>query len=186
MAKSSAKRPRFNGMPTKQGAKAATGPDDWEAKSEQLLDAFYRSQFGDVATDDDDSEWEDEIDSDPDGIKADAAWDKLDAAIQRNPARYVKRFRQLWERRVRYEENKELEDLTHHISGFSQSLEEYLGPDDIDMPGEEGRRMRTFRDMYRAGLSDICELIVRENDFFRENEVRAHLPTEKVIVLIQP
>ncbi|VDB82900.1 unnamed protein product [Peniophora sp. CBMAI 1063] len=163
-------------MPT-QGAQAAK-PDNWELESKrrELLKAFYhsRSQLGgEVETDDGDSDWEDETDSDesdPYGEKADAAWDKLDAAIQRNPARYVKRLRQLWEQRVRHEKNKELEDLTSHISGFSQSLEDYLHPDDIDEPSEEGRRMATFRDLYRAGLTAVCELFVQEDDFFQERE----------------
>lgn len=162
---SNTKRSRFR-MPEHAQAEP---DDDWEARSEKLRHDHLSSELA-RADLSDNSEYE----NDPDGILADARWDKIDAMISANPAEVVRRWRQLWERRARGEKNKELKELTAHIEGFSE-LEEYMGPEDVDSSDEESMRMRTFRDLYRAGLCDVCELIVREDDFFLEREVYSTL-----------
>ncbi|KZV71624.1 hypothetical protein PENSPDRAFT_398488 [Peniophora sp. CONT] len=159
MAKSNAKRSRFR-MP----GRAQEEPDDWDDRSQKLREEYFHSDLSRAGLSD-----HSDMEDDPDAILADARWDKIDALITANPTKTILRLRKLWEQRSRGEKNRELEELSSHIEGFSD-LEEYMGPDDIKGSDEVSRRMRTFRDLYRAGLCEVCELIVREDDFFKERE----------------
>ncbi|VDB82896.1 unnamed protein product [Peniophora sp. CBMAI 1063] len=144
--------------------RAQEKPDDWFETRMRLQDEYFESDLAHAGISDHSDD-----DDDPDGVLADARWDKIDALISANPAEAVRRWRQLWEKRARGEKNKDLKELSDHIAGFAE-LEEYTGPDDVSGTDEVGRRMRTFRDLYRAGLCEVCTLIVQEDDFFKERE----------------
>lgn len=135
--------------------------EDWEAKSQRLIQEHLEKEGGKRATSEE-------------RLKEEEDWERTQRAHEvhdADPGAAVRRWRELWEQRTPGGSNQELQYLCESFEYYSDILSDYSHPDELEEDSLEGRLIRLWKALCDAGLPGVCTMIARDEGLFNEKEV---------------
>lgn len=158
---SSKAQSRRKSVPSHSVRRPALEEEDWEEKSNRILqEHFERSGEKDATEEDRKREEED--------------WERTQAEQKRHeadPDAAIQRWRELWEKRVPGGSNDDLEELCVQFHYYSEMMAEYEPPGASEAEETEGDIYLLWITLYDAGLPEICTMIAKDDSLFDEKEV---------------